>query len=129
MHRLSNELLFSKREVRDAGARLGKVVLRSTEVEDAFRILHNWRWYHAYPMVRERSKLTRIVKPLDGITAGRLKRTSSIRKKLARTTIELNRIQDIVGCRAILPDMESLNETLGKYPSVENGGRVQRCID
>jgi hypothetical protein len=129
MRKLSSELSYSKRQIRDAGKLLGTVAQRSAEIEDAFRILHNWRWHHAYPMVRERSKLTRIVKPLGGFTAGRLKRTSSIRKKLFRSPIQLDRIQDLVGCRAILPDMESLHATLEKYESIEKGGRVQRHAD
>lgn len=129
MHTLSTELPYSKRQIKDAGKLLGTIVKRTPDVEDAFRILHNWRWHHAYPMVRERAKLTRIVKPYGGVTAGRLKRTSSIRKKLFRTPIGLDRMQDLVGCRAILPDMESLNEALGKYASIELGGRVQRVDD
>jgi len=129
MRTLSSELSYSKRQIRDAGKLLGSVVQRSTDVDGAFRILHNWRWHHAYPMVRERSKLTRIVKPHGGFTAGRLKRTSSIRKKLFRSPIQLDRIQDLVGCRAILPDMESLHAALDKYKIIEDGGRVQRYAD
>lgn len=129
MHSLSCELSYSKGQIERAGKLLGTIVQRSSEVEEAFRILHNWRWHHAYPMVRERAKLTRIVKQHGGLTAGRLKRTSSIRKKLFRTNIKLDQMQDLVGCRAILPDMESLNEALEKYTSIEQGGRVQRTID
>ncbi len=101
---------------------------RSPEVEEAFRILHNWRMHHAYPMVRERAKLTKLVKPLGGITAGRLKRTSSIRKKL-RGTVKLNEMQDLVGCRAIVEDMRALNKVLKNYKRIDEGGRVRRVND
>lgn len=129
MHTLSVERLFSKRQIKQAGSLLGGVVHQTPEVEEAFRIVHNWRLHHAYPMLRERAKLTRLVKSKGGITAGRLKRMSSIRKKLVRGSAKLDQMQDLVGCRAIVKDMEDLQQVLSKYRSLDEGGRVRRKND
>jgi len=129
MHSLSVERVFSKNQIKAAGRLLGGVVQRNPEVEEAFRVLHNWRLHHAYTMVRERAKLTRMVKPLGGLTAGRLKRTSSIRKKLFRGSAKLDQMQDLVGRRAIVDDMDVLHEILSKYKKIDEGGRVRRKTD
>lgn len=129
MQKLSVERLYSRREIKLAGRLLGKPVQRAPEVEEAFRVLHNWRSHHSYPMVRERAKLTRLVKPFGGLTAGRLKRTSSIRKKLFRESAKLDQMQDLVGCRAVFNTMDDLEEVLSKYESVEDGGTVRRKAD
>jgi hypothetical protein len=128
VHTLSVERTYSKRQIKEAVRLLGGTVQRTPEVEAAFRVLHNWRLHHAYPMVRERAKLTKLVKSRDGITAGRLKRTSSIRKKL-RGSVTLDEMQDIVGCRAILNSMEDIREVLGRYKSTKEGGTVRRIAD
>ncbi|WP_366942619.1 RelA/SpoT domain-containing protein [uncultured Tateyamaria sp.] len=80
-------------------------------------------------MVRERAKLNKLAKGVGGFTSGRVKRISSIRKKLARSTVELHQMQDLVGCRAILPTMDDLREVLSKYQSEETGGNVRRKTD
>lgn len=129
MHPLSVERQYSKKEIKEAGRLLAGRVQRSPEVEQAFRILHNWRMHHAYPMVRERTKLSRAVNPSGGLTAGRLKRISSIRKKLFRGTVKLNEMQDLVGCRAILDSMDHLSEVLNRYRHIDEGGRVRRKTD
>lgn len=129
MHTLSVERRYSKKQIKLAGRLLGGVVQRTPEVEEAFRIAHNWRLHHAYPMVRERAKLTRLVKPKGGLTAGRLKRISSIRKKLFRGDADLPDMQDLVGCRAIVNNMDDLQEVLSSYKPLAEGGRVRRKTD
>jgi hypothetical protein len=89
MHTLSVERVYSRKKIQAAGNILSGVVQKTAEVEEAFRIAHNWRAHHAYPMVRERAKLTRIVNLLGGVTAGRIKRMSSIRKKLYFGSVQL----------------------------------------
>ncbi|APX88677.1 hypothetical protein BV394_02125 [Brevirhabdus pacifica] len=78
----------------------------------AFNVAHNWRAAHAYPLMRERIRLTTISK---GLTAGRIKRMDSIRKKLRRSPISLDRMQDLAGIRAILPTMEDVNRVRRRY--------------
>lgn len=129
MYTLSVERLYSKKQIKSAGRLLGGIIARTPEAEEAFRIAHNWRLHHAYPMVRERAKLTRLVKPNGGITAGRLKRISSIRKKLSRGSAALDQMQDLVGCRAIVETMNDLREVISRYKSIEDGGQVKRITD
>ena len=47
---------------------------------------------------------------ISGITAARLKRMHSIRRKLRRIGLNLSQLQDLGGCRAILPNMSSLGD-------------------
>lgn len=47
MHTLSVERQYSKSQIKNAGRLLGGDVQRSPEVEEAFRIAHNWRLHHA----------------------------------------------------------------------------------
>jgi hypothetical protein len=129
MHQLSIQLDYSKDAVKIAGDILSKRVTRTPETEEAFRVLHNWRLHHAYPMLRERAKLSRLTKQYGAITAGRLKRTSSIRKKLSLGKVKLHKIQDIVGCRAILNSMDEVTEVLNRYRIIEEGGNVRKIDD
>lgn len=129
MYKASVERLYSKRQIKQAGKLLGNIVQKNPETIEAFQVLHNWRFHHAYPMLRERAKLTRIVKPLGGITAGRLKRTSSIRKKLFRGTTKLEQMQDLVGCRAIVNSMDDICSILERYKLANDGGDVRRIND
>lgn len=128
MHTLSVERLYSKKQIKLAGNLLSNKVQKTPEVEEAFRIMHNWRLHHAYPMVRERAKLTRLVKSQGGLTAGRLKRISSIRKKL-HGTVKLDQMQDLVGCRAIVNSMDELREVESRYKAIDESGNVRRKTD
>src|SRR5205823_2784133 len=52
---------------------------------------------------------------VDGITAARLKRMQAIRRKLRRFDYGLDRLQDLGGCRVILPsiaDVQTLTNTI-----------------
>lgn len=106
---------WSKREIKDAGRMLGRTVPYDSDMAGAvaaFNVAHNWRAAHAYPLMRERIRLTTISK---GLTAGRIKRMDSIRKKLRRSPISLDRMQDLAGIRAILPTMEDVNRVRRRY--------------
>ena len=46
---------------------------------------------------------------LSGNTVARLKHMPSIRRKLRDQPWKLNQIQDLAGCRAILPNIEGVN--------------------
>src|SRR5207302_6231509 len=47
-----------------------------------------------------------------GITAARLKRMPSVRRKLQRLPIKLHRVQDLAGCRAVVENMEEVNAVI-----------------
>jgi hypothetical protein len=80
-------------------------------VLEVFKIANNWRDAHAYPMRRLRYELFGQMRRngLDGITVARLKRMPSIRRKLQNHRGHLNQIQDLAGCRAILPSINDVN--------------------
>lgn len=107
---------FDKSAIKKAGQLLANQLPYSPEAVEVFRVAHNWRMAHAYPMMRERMMLSRACAG-KGDTAGRIKRMDSIRKKLRRSTISLDKIQDLAGVRAILPDMEAVNAVVAKYRS------------
>jgi ppGpp synthetase/RelA/SpoT-type nucleotidyltranferase len=106
-------------------ARAGKILSRPIPHDDAavedyariFRVAYDWRNSHQYPMQRVRHELTGKVRKfqLQGVTAGRTKRMSSIRKKLMRSPITLAQIQDLGGCRAIVASIPQLNQLVEFY--------------
>lgn len=109
---------YSNRKIRDAGKVIKTDIFFDgtsvrEEVVEAFKIAHNWRVAHGYPMFRERVRLSRYSK--QGLTAGRIKAMASIRKKLKRTPLSLRDIQDFAGVRAILPDMDAVRYVAEKY--------------
>lgn len=97
----------SKSEVVDAGKKIASKLQLTEEAIAAFRVAHQWRSSHVYPMRRVRHEIAWKAKKLGtpGIAVARLKRMQSIRKKIQRGNRTLYQIQDIGGCRIILPDM------------------------
>lgn len=99
---------FSKGDVRRAGALLrGHHQEVSPELSDAFRVAHEWRASHLAPMRSIRASLSAKARAHDpiAVSAGRLKRMKSIRKKLRREPADMTEIQDLGGCRAVLPNI------------------------
>jgi ppGpp synthetase/RelA/SpoT-type nucleotidyltranferase len=46
---------------------------------------------------------------LQGVAVARRKRMQGIRRKLGRIKLNLNQLQDLAGCRAILPSITDIN--------------------
>ena len=114
-------LTYSNTQVQRAGEALkGDLVWThetTASVLEIFRIANNWRDSHAYPMRKLRYELLGQMRKqrVQGLTAARLKRMQSIRSKLRKLSVNLNQIQDLAGCRAILPamkDVKALVESL-----------------
>jgi hypothetical protein len=108
------KLTYSQRDVRRAGDVICANVWNPEnrdKILEAFGIANNWRDSHLYPMRSVRVSLAQRMRwrSLRGYTAARPKRMISIRKKLQRLTINLEQINDIAGCRAVLDDMASVN--------------------
>jgi hypothetical protein len=112
---------YSRRQIEDAGDTLKGVVTAYTEeVAEAFRVAHNWRIAHVVPMQKLRRELvwaTQKIGAKGSISAARLKRMKSIRKKLRTMQLTLYQIQDIAGCRAIVDSIDQLNRVLAIYRS------------
>lgn len=122
-------LHYSLDQVASAGAVIASdITFIGNEVPDpvkqAFRVANNWREAHAFPMRSIHASIRYYVRSgkLDAITAARLKRMLAIRRKLRRSRLKLQRIQDLAGCRVILPsvpEVRALARTLkAKLPSV-----------
>lgn len=77
------------------------------DIREAFRIANNWRDAHAYPMRSIRYSMMWFMRHhgIEGITAARLKRMQAIRRKLRRLPHQLYELQDLGGCRVILPSI------------------------
>jgi hypothetical protein len=69
---------------------------------------------HVLPMRQIRSELIGQVRRsrARGQTAARLKRMPSIRRKLQKISVPLSSIQDLAGCRAILPTLKDVNAVI-----------------
>jgi ppGpp synthetase/RelA/SpoT-type nucleotidyltranferase len=76
-------------------------------IREAFQIANNWRDAHAFPMRSLRAHLIYYMRnqSLHGTSAARLKRMQAIRRKLRRLGYHLNQLQDLGGCRVILPSI------------------------
>ena len=122
----------SKSQIVKAGKTLRRNITEvSDDVVSAFAIAHNWRSSYAYPMRRIRHELRGKVSRDGGVgvTAARLKRMSSIRKKLSPGNLTLYQMQDIAGARAILPDMKAVDRVSGYFESGDSPHAVFKVND
>lgn len=110
---------YSMRQVKRAGeiiaAELPWTSEREPEIREAFHIANNWRDSHAFPMRSIRCQLLWYMRhqKLVGVTAARLKRMAAIRRKLRRIPHGLNQLQDLGGCRVILPQIADVHALVG----------------
>ncbi len=87
---------------------------RRDELLHIFAVANNWIDTHLYPMVRLRHEAVGKIRKLklEGISVARLKRLSSVRKKLRRLSTKLDQIQDLGGSRAVLRASAKTNESI-----------------
>lgn len=93
-------------DVKRAGELIAGKHPMNPDVLKAFQIANNWREGHAYPMRSIRCQLVWYLRNLsmDGVAGARLKRMQAIRRKLVRIArLGLDDLQDLGGCRAIVP--------------------------
>lgn len=99
----------SKNKVKKAGEYLIKADVNSSEFNDAIPVFHNWRSAHAFPMQIMLDLLRKNSLRIDenSIAVQRLKRVISIYRKLMREKgMNLSRMEDIAGCRAVLDNVK-----------------------
>lgn len=105
---------YSNRDVKRAGEVIASNLVWTDEtaprIREAFSIANSWRDSHAYPMRSVRFTAIHYMRKhgLQGITAARLKRMQAIRRKLRRIRLSLNQLQDLGGCRVILPSISQV---------------------
>jgi hypothetical protein len=110
------DLPYTRRQIIDAGKKLSQRLELNDESREVFRIAHAWRASHVDPMHRLRSQLAARARSMSAsVTAARLKRMQSIRRKLARGPQTLLQMQDLAGCRAILPTVSDVQRLIDRY--------------
>ena len=100
---------YSRKAVGRAGEALEN--LNSEEYAQALVVVNNWRASHACPLNSLQSSLRYRARGIasDILISQRLKRVPSIKGKLRRSKgMQLHRMQDIGGCRAILPTVKEV---------------------
>ena len=88
------------------------------EWNQALAVINNWRSSHGYPLHMMGKTLLRRARQVDekALVAQRLKRLDSISLKLKRfEKMQLSRMQDIGGCRAILSNVNQVTELAKTY--------------
>lgn len=113
---------FSRNQINRAGEILTRDI-QFTEFNGAdwiwaFDVLSNWRACHGYPINTFQATLRQKLKKIDpdALVAQRLKRTPSILAKLDRfSSMNLSRMQDIGGLRAVVGSMSQLKKLHQNY--------------
>jgi Region found in RelA / SpoT proteins len=102
---------------------------RAIEYHSAVDIVNNWRSSHAYPLNAIQSTLRSTCRTHGGgkfLIARRIKRLSSIAHKLDRfDTMRLSQMQDLGGCRGILPVAGDVQVVAAHY---QHGSRQKHEI-
>jgi ppGpp synthetase/RelA/SpoT-type nucleotidyltranferase len=113
---------FAKGEVNRAGIFVAKHFANADpyleEFYDAMQVVNNWRSSHSYPLHAVKQILNNRAKTIDprALVAHRLKRFPSIALKLARfPQMSLTQMQDIGGCRAVMPTTLTARKLLDGY--------------
>ena len=97
---------------------------RIRSLNEAFRIVNNWRSSHAFPLNTMRSYLHNQSTAIDSasIVAQRIKRLPSIIHKLHRLDwLTLSAMQDVGGCRAVLRSVRQVEHLVNAY----HGSRIK----
>jgi ppGpp synthetase/RelA/SpoT-type nucleotidyltranferase len=114
------ELAYSKSQVKRAGKVLRDSVrhpltIDEQTVRDAELALENWRSAHAFALNSVQMTLRRQVEraQLTADVSQRLKERRTIIDKLLREpTMQLSTMQDIAGCRAVVPDLADVRQVV-----------------
>lgn len=123
---------FSFGDIRKAGKLLASDIPADSATQEdvlkAFHIAHNWRMSHAYPMIAERVRLAKIAEG-GMVTAGRVKRMTSIRKKLKRGSTDLRAMQDLGGCRAVMRNLDEVYRVVAAYEAGASRTHLSKVTD
>ncbi len=108
---------YSRSQIVNAGKIIRQENPDTDNYKQAVAVVDNWRAAHAFPLHIIYTHLRRMCSWNSNIiVAERLKRLDSIVKKLAReNNMNLWTMQDLGGCRVILPNIYSVYEYKSKY--------------
>ncbi len=109
---------FSRADVDAAGEVLIAQHPPAHELDHALQVINNWRTSHAYTLNTFQATLRYKAKQVyeQPLVAQRVKRLSSIHQKLQRFSwLKLSDMQDIGGCRAIVPRKWLVDKLVSLY--------------
>ena len=111
------ELSYSRNEVIKAGEKIIDDNITKEEEKESKKVIDNWRASHGYPLHVIYCNLRRRFGKRDGfIVAERMKRLDSIIKKLSRRqTMSLWRMNDLGGCRVVVPALSDVYKSANEY--------------
>lgn len=105
----------SKSQVKKAGSTIRKCFRGEIDDPDVFQrateVMDSWRRSHYQPLVTSNNGLRSMARTVSvrAEVTQRLKRRQTILDKLKREpTLDLSRMQDFAGCRAVVDDMDDL---------------------
>jgi hypothetical protein len=109
---------YPRGEIERAGRALVAEHITPDALVNALAIVNNWRSSHSFPLntmqVGLRAKARQV--DSDAVVAQRIKRLSSIEAKLRRfDRMNLARMQDLGGCRAVVSNVSKVGELVGLY--------------
>jgi ppGpp synthetase/RelA/SpoT-type nucleotidyltranferase len=109
---------YSRSQVDRAGVCLAKRVGTPEDIGHAVEVMNNWRASHSYPLntfqMTLRNRARKIYPHANPVQ--RLKRAVSIETKLEyNPSMRLSRMQDIAGCRAIMPNVLLVDRLANRY--------------
>jgi len=109
-----NKKIYSGNKIKKAGKKL----INTQNDEESLEILSYWRALHSEPLDKAFKYVEKYGIEIDKniLLAKRLKRTESIVNKLGRLKgeIQLSTMNDIAGCRAILPTQKKVNKLINE---------------
>ena len=108
---------YSRSQIINAGKTVRDSDPSDNEIAEAIKIIDNWRAAHAFPLHVIYIHLRKMKnKRNDVIVAERLKRLDSIVKKLKRESkMSLWTMQDLGGCRVVVPTIDEVYSFAEKY--------------
>ena len=123
---------YSRSRINAAGAALIDPASSLNDLRRTRAIVNNWRAAHSLPLDHVRTELQERVAPFgeEALVAQRLKRLSSIDAKLRRfRNMNLARMQDVGGCRAVLPSVDDVRRVARSYEDRPPRHRVVHTDD
>lgn len=110
---------YTKKQINQAGniIRSDNDVVSPQDKANALDVIDNWRAAHAYPLhVFYMNLRGKAGSRKDILVVERLKRLESITSKLRRECgMQLYRMQDLGGCRMVLPTLDEVYTYSGKF--------------
>ncbi|MDO4493375.1 MAG: RelA/SpoT domain-containing protein [Clostridia bacterium] len=121
----------SRSEIIRAGKIIRNEFSTEKEIKEATEVIDNWRASHAFPLHIFYNNLRRYASAENGfVVAERLKRLDSIIKKLKRLPrMNLWEMQDLGGCRLIVPSIEDVYFVSNKFKDSRIRHTLKRVHD